>query len=53
MLQGKVDSPEKYFMQRMAEFMQSQSQSINVFADNQKHQEKLQSLMQQTGVQLP
>lgn len=49
-LKGKVDSPEKYFMQRIAEFTQSQSQSIKVFVDNEKHQEKVQHLMQQTGV---
>lgn len=45
-LKGEVDSPEKYFMQKMAELMQSQGQSIGAFADNQKHQEKLRSLMQ-------
>lgn len=52
MLKGKVDSPEQYFMQKMAEFTQSQGQSIGIFVDDPKQLEKLQSLMQQTGVQL-
>jgi hypothetical protein len=44
-LHGKVDQPEKYFMERMAEFTQAQGQSIQVFLDNQKQRDKLQSLM--------
>jgi hypothetical protein len=44
-LKGKVDQPEKYFMEHMAEFTRAQGQSIQVFLDNQKQREKLQSLM--------
>lgn len=51
-LKGKVDLPEKYFMEKMADFAQAQGQSIQGLVDD-KHREKLQSLMQQTGVQVP
>ena len=51
-LQGQVDEPEKYFMEKMAAFTRSQSQSIGLYVDNQQCQEKVQSLMQQTGIQL-
>lgn len=44
-LRGKVDQPEKFFMERMANFTQSQGQSINIFLDNQKQREKLQNLI--------
>ena len=38
-LRGKVDEPEKYFMEKMALFTQSQSQSIGLYVDNQQCQE--------------